>query len=229
MTRPLLGGLSLFAILILTPSPRAESSLRADIDRTIAASGADVAVAFRTLDGRDELLIQPDVEFHAASTMKVPVMIELFRKARAAALKLDDRIPVANEFHSIVDGSPYKLAVGDDSDADVYKHVGGAMSYRDLCEAMITVSSNFATNLLIERLGAKNVQRTTESLGAPGMHVLRGVEDDKAFRQGLNNTTTARGLMTLMEKIAKGEAVDKPSSDEMIAILERQHFNDLIT
>src|SRR5205823_7121645 len=90
------------------------------------------------------------------------------------------------------------------------------------------VSSNFATNLLIERLGAKNVQRTTESLGAAGMHVLRGVEDDKAFRQGLNNTTTARGLMTLMEKIAKGEAVDKPSSDEMIAILERQHFNDRI-
>ncbi|PYQ73689.1 MAG: serine hydrolase [Acidobacteria bacterium] len=208
--------------------PKGTTERRAHIETLIARSGADVGLAFRTLDGRDELLIQPDVEFHAASTMKVPVMIELFRKARAGALKLDDRIPVANEFHSIVDGSPYKLAVGDDSDADVYKHVGGVMSYRDLCEAMITVSSNFATNLLIERLGAKNVQRTTESLGAPGMHVLRGVEDDKAFRQGLNNTTTARGLMTLMEKIAKGEAVDKPSSDEMIAILERQHFNDRI-
>ena len=208
--------------------PKGTTERRAHIETSIARSGADVGLAFRTLDGRDELLIQPDVEFHAASTMKVPVMIELFRKARAGALKLDDRIPVANEFHSIVDGSPYKLAVGDDSDADVYKHVGGVMSYRDLCEAMITVSSNFATNLLIERLGAKNVQRTTESLGAPGMHVLRGVEDDKAFRQGLNNTTTARGLMTLMEKIAKGEAVDKPSSDEMIAILERQHFNDRI-
>ena len=209
-------------------APRATGDWRVRIDALIAASGADVAVAFRTLDGRDELLIKPDLEFHAASTMKVPVMIELFRQAHAATLKLDDRIPVANAFHSIVDGSPYTMDVGDDSDADVYEHVGGAMSYRDLCEAMITVSSNFATNLLIERLRAENVQRTTESLGAAGMHVLRGVEDDKAFRLGLNNTTTARALMTLMEGIANGEAVDKPSSDEMIAILERQHFNDRI-
>jgi beta-lactamase class A len=102
------------------------------------------------------------------------------------------------------------------------------MSYRDLCEAMITVSSNFATNLVIERLGAKNIQQTTDALGASGMHVLRGVEDSKAFQNGLNNTTTARALMTLMLKLAKGEAVDAPSSREMIAVLERQKFNDRI-
>jgi beta-lactamase class A len=60
------------------------------------------------------------------------------------------------------------------------------------------------------------------------MHVLRGVEDDKAFRQGLNNTTTARALLTLMEKIAGGEAVDQASSDQMLAILKRQRFNDRI-
>ena len=76
------------------------------IDALIARSGADVGLAFRTLDGRDELLVQPDVGFHAASTMKVPVMIELFRQTRAGTLELDDRIPVANAFHSIVDGSP---------------------------------------------------------------------------------------------------------------------------
>src|SRR5262249_56840559 len=59
-------------------------------------------------------------------------------------------------------------------------------------------------------------------------HVLRGVEDDKAFQKGLNNTTTARALLTLMEKIAKGLAVDKGASDEMLAILKRQTFNDRI-
>jgi beta-lactamase class A len=90
------------------------------------------------------------------------------------------------------------------------------------------VSSNFAANLLIERLGAKNIQKTTNLLGAPGMHVLRGVEDDKAFQKGLNNTTTARALMTLMERIAKKQAVDAPSSEEMLAILKRQQFNDRI-
>ena len=203
-------------------------AVTAEIRDLIRKSGADVAVAFRTLDGRDELLIQPDVPFHAASTMKVPVLIELFRQARAGLLSLDDRIPVVNEFHSIVDGSPFKLETGDDSDAEVYRQVGGQMSYRDLAEAMITVSSNFATNLIIEHLGAKNIQKTTDALGATGMKVLRGVEDAKAFEKGLNNSTDARSLLTVMEAIARGKAVDKAASDEMIAILERQTFNSRI-
>jgi acetylornithine deacetylase/succinyl-diaminopimelate desuccinylase-like protein len=58
--------------------------------------------------------------------------------------------------------------------------------------------------------------------------VLRGVEDDKAFQKGLNNSTTARALLTWMEKIAHGEAVDQASSTEMAAILKRQKFRDRI-
>jgi len=219
-------------LLIGAVSPAADTAgARAQIEGLIKKSGADVAVAFRTLDGHDELLIEPDVEFHAASTMKVPVMIELFRQARAGTLSLDDRVRIVNEFHSIVDGSPFTLDVGDDSDADVYKRIGGEMTLRELCEAMITVSSNFATNLIIERLTAPAIQRTTVALGATGMHVLRGVEDDKAFQKGLNNTTTARALMTLLERIAHADApgvIDRSPADAMIAILERQHFNDRI-
>jgi len=219
-------------LLIGAVSPAADTAgARAQIEGLIKKSGADVAVAFRTLDAHDELLIEPDVEFHAASTMKVPVMIELFRQARAGTLSLDDRARIVNEFHSIVDGSPFTLDVGDDSDADVYKRIGGEMTLRELCEAMITVSSNFATNLIIERLTAPAIQRTTVALGATGMHVLRGVEDDKAFQKGLNNTTTARALMTLLERIAHADApgvIDRSSADAMIAILERQHFNDRI-
>jgi beta-lactamase class A len=213
---------------VAAAEPSRPPAPRADIDALIAGSGADVAVAFRTLDGRDELLIRPDVEFHAASTMKVPVMIELFRQARSGTLSLDDEAPIVNQFHSIVDGSPFALDAGDDSDADVYAHVGGRMSYRALCEAMITKSSNFAANLLIEKLGVKNIQRTTDALGARGMRVLRGVEDGKAFERGLNNTTTARALMTLMDAIARGKAVSPEASDEMVAILKRQQFNDRI-
>jgi len=200
----------------------------AEIQALIKKSGADVALAFRTLDRRDELFIQPDASFHAASTMKVPVLIELFRQAKAGRLSLDDQIAVVNQFHSIVDGSSFALDTSEDSDTAVYSHLGGRMSYRDLAEAMITVSSNFATNLIIEQLGAQNIQRTTDALGATGMHVLRGVEDDKAFQKGLNNSTTARALLTLMEAIARGQAVDTASSDEMIAILKRQKFNNRI-
>ena len=211
-----------------------EARSRAAVERLIKESGADVAVAFRTLDApgvsppRLELLIQPDVEFHAASTMKVPVMIELFRQARAGLARLDEPLQVRNEFASIVDGSPYALSVGDDSDADVYKRIGQTMTLLELCEPMIIVSSNFAANLLIQRLGAPSIQRTVRDLGADGMVVRRGVEDSKAFAQGLNNSTTARALMILMERIARLEAVDAEASRSMIEILKRQHFNDAI-
>src|SRR5205814_4949180 len=110
-----------------------------------------------------------------------PVMIELFRQARAGSLSLDDALPIRNEFHSIVDGSPFALSEGDDSDKEVYAAVGKTLTLRQLCEAMITVSSNFAANLLIERLGIDNIRRTVKTLGADGMQVLRGVEDQKAY------------------------------------------------
>lgn len=217
----------LLAATLATLAPaQAPASLETDVRRLIDASGAEVAVAFRTLDGRDELLIDVDTVFHAASTMKVPVMIELFRQARAGKLSLDEPLVIRNRFKSIVDGSPYELSVGDDSDREVYAAIGKTLTLRQLCEAMITVSSNFASNLLIERLGVENIRRTVTALGADGMHVLRGVEDQKAFDKGLNNTTTARGLLVLLEKLAKGEAVDPKSDAEMIAILKRQKFND---
>ena len=213
---------SLLAQRPAQPVPALEPTLR----QLIAASGAEVAIAYRTLDGRTQLLIDPDKTFHAASTMKVPVMIELFRQAGAGTLSLDEALPIRNAFHSIVDGSPYALSEGDDSDRQVYAAVGGTMTLRQLCEAMITVSSNFAANLLIERLGVDNIRRTVKALGADGMQVLRGVEDQKAFDKGLNNTTTARGLLILLERIAHGRAVSRTADAEMIAILERQQLND---
>jgi beta-lactamase class A len=214
--------LLLLLFLAQTPSP----DLEARVQKLIEASGAEVAVVMRTLDGRDEVSIEPDKPFHAASTMKVPVMIELFRQAEAGKLSLDDPLPIKNEFHSIVDGSVYQLSVGDDSDAEVYKNVGKTMTLRALCEAMITVSSNFAANLLIERLGAENIRKTVTALGADGMVVLRGVEDQKAFDKGMNNATTARALAVLMDKLAAGKAVSAKADAEMIAILKRQKFND---
>jgi beta-lactamase class A len=198
------------------------------IQESIRKSGADVGVAFRTLDGKAEWFFRADEPFHAASTMKVPVLIELFHQVHEGKLKLDDPLLVKNEFHSLVDGSIYTLDPADDSEADLYKAAGQTRTLRQLCELMITVSSNFATNLLIEKLGVNNIRATVHSLHADGMNVMRGVEDGKAFAKGLNNTTTARGLQQLMEAIASGEAVDQESSRQMIEILERQTFNECI-
>ena len=220
--------LALMLSLLAQTAAAPASSLGSDLRQMIAASGAEVAVAYRPLDGSAELLIDADTPFHAASTMKVPVMIELFRQAHAGAVSLDDPLPIRNEFRSIVDGSLYKLSEGDDSDKEIYASVGKTMTLRQLCEAMITVSSNFASNLLIEKLGVENIRRTVAALDADGMQVLRGVEDQKAFDKGLNNTTTARGLTVLLERIARGVAVDARSDALMMDILKRQTFKDAI-
>jgi len=206
---------------------RFEAAKTAILER-VQKSGADVGIAFRTLDGKEEWYSRTDDSFHAASTMKVPMLIELFHQAKEGKLKLSDTIVVKNEFHSIVDGSPYKLDAADDSEAELYKAEGKSRTLAELAELMITVSSNLATNLLIEKLGVENIRAEVHALGADGMNVLRGVEDGKAFEKGLNNTTTARGLAVLLTAIADGKAVDAESSKRMIAILERQKFNEAI-
>src|SRR6202790_261371 len=207
---------------------RADDSLARDLEARIQKSGAEVAVAFRTLDGKDEWFSRADEVFHAASTMKVPVMIELFHQVREGKQKLDDSLPIKNEFHSLADGSIFTLDPADDSEAELYKGVGQTRTLSQLCELMITVSSNLATNLLVEKLGVDNIRATVRSLHADGMNVLRGVEDNKAYEKGMNNTTTARGLLILLEAIAKGQGVDPASCRPMVDILARQKFNEAI-
>jgi beta-lactamase class A len=201
---------------------------RAEIEKRIAASGAEVAVAFRTLDGKVQLFLRADDSFHAASTMKVGVMVELFHQVKQGKLKLDDALPVRNEFSSLVDGSPFQLDADSDSDNDVYKKLGGTMTVRELCEHMITRSSNLATNLLIVKLGVKNIRKAMRDAGAPGLDIKRPLEDGKAYAKGISNTTTARALLVLLSRIAQFKAVDRASSLAMLEILKRQTFNEAI-
>jgi beta-lactamase class A len=202
------------------------AAAEAGIQKRIAFSGADVAVYFRSLDGKSEWNLHPDVPFHAASTMKVPVMIELFHQVQQGNFTLDDTLTVKNEFRSIVDGSPYKLNSADDSELELYKVEGQNRTLRELCELMITSSSNLATNLLMAKLRVENIRATVHQLNADGMNVVRGVEDGKAFEKNLNNTTTARGLGILLQAIADGKAADEQSSHEMLEILKRQKSNE---
>src|ERR1039457_841157 len=118
----------LLAVAMLVPAGAQTTSpvvarLSLEINRVIKTSGAEVAVAWRPLDAgpNEALLINGDLLFHAASTMKVPIMIELFRQAEAKRLRLDDAISVTNHFASIVDGSPYELSATEGWDGDVYK------------------------------------------------------------------------------------------------------------
>ena len=190
--------------------------------------GATVGVAFAEVGGGTAVYVNPDSVFHAASTMKVPVLIEYFRAIDAGRIRRDEELLLDTVFKSIVDGSPYALDAGVDSDSSVFRRVGQRVPLRWLVERMIVRSSNLATNALIEVLDAKRVDATARSLGATHTKVLRGVEDGKAFEQGLNNQLSARDLATLMEAIESGKAASAASCREMVDILARQEFNDEI-
>jgi len=205
------------------------ASARAAIEARIRASGAAaVGVYARDLESPDSLLLGATARFHAASMMKVPVMIQVFRDLDARQLRFDQRIPVVNAFRSLVDGSPYSLSASDDSDSSLYDRAGRAATVRELVELMITVSSNLATNILIDRVQAARAQATALALGADSIQVRRGVEDAKAYRAGLNNTTTARDLGVLFAAIAEGRAASAASCRAMLDVLGRQHFNESI-
>ncbi|GAB3760987.1 serine hydrolase [Spirosoma pomorum] len=202
--------------------------LRQRIEQEIHRYPGVYAVAFKDGKTGQELLINEHQSFHAASTMKTPVMIEVYKQQAQGKLSLSDSIPIKTEFISIVDGSPYQLSVNQDSDTSTYKELGNKRTLASLVYDMITVSSNLATNLIIERVGAPNVLRTMRDMGARDIQVLRGVEDTKAFQKGLNNTTTAYDLMLIFDKIAQGQAVSADASAEMVKVLLEQKFHSII-
>ena len=218
--------MALFALLLVavqTPDTGLAGRIAA---RIAAAPATAVGVYYRDLTTRDSTLVNARLRFHAASTMKVPVMIQLFRDRDALQISLDDSIFVTNTFKSIVDSSPYELDKADDSDSSLYARVGGKASIRELVELMETVSSNLATNLLIARVGATRANATAHTLGADSILVLRGVEDGVAYRARRNNTTTARDLGVLMAAIAQNRAASVEACREMMEILGRQKFRE---
>ncbi len=199
------GDSAVVAVSVVDPAARAD------------AAGQGLPAAFH---------MNGDRLFHAASTMKIPVMIEVFRRAERGDFAMDDTIVLRNSFRSIVDGEPF--AIGDDSDDASYEKLGQPMTLADLTYNMIIVSSNLATNLLIDELTADSVQATSERLGTTRMQTLRGVEDLKAFERGMNNQTTSRDLAVLLTHLMNGTAVNARSDAAMRQILYDQRFNEII-
>jgi beta-lactamase class A len=204
------------------------NELKKQIRAVLGKQKGTFAVAFKDLQTGDVLSINERQMFHAASTMKTPVMIEVFKQASAGKFLLTDSILIKNQFQSIVDGSSYTLNVDGDSDSSLYNRIGEKETIANLVRDMIVVSSNLATNLVIELVDAKNVTATMRSLGANDIKVLRGVEDSRAFEKDLNNVTSARDLMLLFEMIGRGKMVNEEASQAMTKILLDQHFNEII-
>ena len=232
MKQMLLGSLLSSLLFFTACQPAADDGLQQlqqELEELIAGQPGTIAVAFRDVNRPDvQVLINEKEVFHAASTMKTPVMIELYKKAAAGVLAMEDSVLIVNEFYSIVDSSRYSMELGEDSEEKLYGLIGQKATVYDLTYDMIIYSSNLATNILIGLADAKAVTQTMRDMGANDIQVLRGVEDGKAFRQGLNNTTTAYDLMLLFEQLGKRTAVNPEADEAMIRILMDQKFNDAI-
>lgn len=223
--------LALAATLLALPLHAQRALLDPDVVRTRIESriasvpGAEVAVTIVNLGIGSQLSINGDRVYHAASTMKVPVLIDLLREADAGRLSLDRSILLVNAFHSIVDGSPYALLAADDSDSTVYERVGEWVPVRWLAERMINHSSNLATNALIALLDAERITATMRELGAEQTLVLRGVEDGPAYRANRNNVTTADDMAAILKAIERRQAASPASTEFLLGVLRTQAFN----
>ena len=162
--------------------------------------------------------------FHAASVIKVPVMVALFTAVDQGRFALNARLLVRNRFLSVIDGVPYRVDPGRDGDNDVHAAIGRTMRLRELATHMIVRSSNLATNLLVDLLGVDAIRAALGELGIRGVDVCRGVEDDRAFDQGISNRITPNGAVALFRAIIAAEAISPESSTRMLTILMEQQF-----
>jgi beta-lactamase class A len=190
-----------------------------------SGSNAQISLAICDLASGYQLLVRPDAPFHPASTFKLGVMMEVFHQASAGGFSLDDLLPVKNAFLSIADQSEFSISPDDDSETDLYRHIGEQLPLRELTRRMIVYSSNLATNLLIEKVGAARATHFMQELGTNDLIIRRGPEDNKAYALGLNNSATARSLMQVLVRLARRNVVSLAASEEMITLLRQQHFN----
>ena len=159
-----------------------------------------------------------DTLFHAASTIKIAVLIAVYAQVSRGELTTDAPVHVRNRFTSSVDGSPFVVGCGP-MDAEVEKRVGRTMTVHELAYEMITRSSNLATNLLIDVVGVDTIRRCLDELKVDGVVMARGVCDEAAFQAGVNNLVTANGVLRMLRMIADGRAYSPEVCAQMLEIL----------
>ena len=207
-------------------TPR-ERALETEIQEIEKKSGAQaIAVALHDLETGFELRYHADRWFHAASTIKVPILLGAFAAIDRGDLLPHSRVHVRNRFLSCVEDIPFRVESGRDSNSAVHNAIGKMMRVDELAYHMITTSSNLATNLLLGVMGSVAVNETLRQLNvADGIELRRGVEDELAFEKGINNRVTADGLLRILVLLAQGKAFSPALSRRMMDILHGQEFN----
>lgn len=204
------------------------STLHEELEKLAANSKARaIAVAVHDFKSGSRFSLQGDRWFHGASTIKVAVLLAIFRAADEGRLRLDDSLHVRNRFISAADGSPFHIDRYSDAMPELYQLVGRTAKISALAEGMIASSSNLATNLLLDFVGVEYARKVLKDAGVNGVELRRGVEDHVAHQNGLNNEVTADGLVTLLSAI-RGDFLSNESKEQAIRILLSQRFNSML-
>jgi beta-lactamase class A len=207
------------------PSLHSPTELQARFAELQAKAGAQaLGISIFDLETCAEFGYHADRWFHAASTIKVAILVGVYGAIHRGELLPQSRVHVRNRFLSAYDGSPYQVRLDRDANADVHREIGRTLRVSELADAMITTSSNLATNLLLDLVGLDVLQRQLDSFGLDGIDLRRGVEDEKAFEHGISNRVTARGLIGLLRLIGEEHAFSPLLSRQMLEVLHGQQF-----
>jgi len=210
-------------------APRLEAldALRLRFDELERKSGArSLAVAVYDTETQIGFRRNADRWFHAASTIKIAILVAVYASIHHGWLLPQSRLHVRNRFFGAVDGSPFRVLADRDANSAVHAAIGKMMRVSELALHMIATSSNLATNLLLDLVGLDTVQRSLDELSIDGIDIRRGVEDEHAFEHGINNRVTADGLTQLLRLIAEERAFSPQLSREMLDILHAQEFKN---
>jgi len=167
-----------------------------------------MGVAILDLTSGDKFLLRADDVFPQASSIKIAVLVELYRQAQEGKLKLTDLYTVQQS--DLV------------QDSDI---MGGLtpgitkITLRDLATMMVAVSDNSATNVLIDRVGMDAVNAEMDALALPHTRLRRKMMDLKAASEGRENVSTPQEMMKLLQAVYAGKVLNKPMTDDFFKML----------
>lgn len=179
--------------------------IRSVIDTSAALTGLMVI----DLTTGETIGINENTVFPTASTIKVPLLIEICKQAGQKKFSMTDIRQVRNA--DVVAGSGIIQALTDPS----------AFSIRNLCILMISISDNTATNLLIDLVGLNSVNTTMQSLGYTQTKLQRKMIDTLASGRGQENVATPAEAAKMLQQIYKGDMIDKAVSEQVLSLLKK--------
>ncbi|MGH3712085.1 MAG: serine hydrolase [Micromonosporaceae bacterium] len=197
------------------------------LEDDLANAGGTVSVWCGPVGGPAYYRRLADVPHYPASTMKLAVLAAAYRLADAGALDLDAPVKVHDDFASAAPDAPrFRCDPEYDSDPSVWAALGQTMPLRALARQMIVLSSNLATNLVLEHTGYAAADQVWRAAGATGSVLRRGIEDYAARDAGVDNAVTAADLAALLGAIAADRIAFPANCQEMRQVLLAQQKND---